>query len=314
MNGEDGGMKDEEEQGRGEAQTKPEPERSESMINALPSPVPLPPSPFPLHNPVADATDSPSAVRLLLDPPAPGAWNMAVDEVLWRWSAATGRCCWRFYRWKEPTLSLGYFQSYEERLRHAPSLSCPVVRRPSGGGAIVHDKELTYSLAIPASHPLAVRRSPLYRAVHTALVEALAELGVAAALCVLPEAASRAEQPFLCFQRRTSGDVLLGQAKIAGSAQRRDRGAVLQHGSILLAQSQAAPELPGIDRLSGRPVQEEQLVRIWLERLSLRLGLTWQLAPLDEEERCQAHQVAQQKFASEDWTRDRGRPGRSPGA
>ena len=81
---------------------------------------------------------------LLLDPPASGAWNMAVDEVLWRWSAAAGRCCWRFYRWEEPTLSLGYFQSYDDRARHAASQGCPVVRRPSGGGAIVHDKEKGY--------------------------------------------------------------------------------------------------------------------------------------------------------------------------
>ncbi len=238
---------------------------------------------------------------------------MAVDEVLWRWSAATGRCCWRFYRWEEPTLSLGYFQSYDERARHAASLACPVVRRPSGGGAIVHDKELTYSLAIPATHPLAVRRSPLYRAVHQTLIEALAELGVAALLCGPPNEVQPAEQPFLCFQRRAAGDVLLGQAKIAGSAQRRDRGAVLQHGSILLAQSEAAPELAGLDRLACVAIEEDRLIHTWLDRLSRRLGVHWSQEPLDDRERLEAQRVMLAKYGSPDWTRDRRRPGRSSG-
>ncbi len=96
--------------------------------------------------------------RLLIDPPAPGAWNMAVDEVLLDWSAQSGGYAWRFYRWDEPTLSLGYFQPYEDRQRHPPSRACPAVRRATGGGAILHDAELTYSLAVPAGSPLANRR------------------------------------------------------------------------------------------------------------------------------------------------------------
>src|SRR5688500_20216584 len=96
--------------------------------------------------------------RLLLDVPAPGAWNMAVDEALLESAALENRCTLRFYRWSEPTLSLGYFQRYEDRRQHAASLSCACVRRASGGGAILHDHELTYSLAVPPTHPLA--RSP----------------------------------------------------------------------------------------------------------------------------------------------------------
>ncbi|NIL97050.1 MAG: lipoate--protein ligase family protein, partial [Planctomycetales bacterium] len=68
---------------------------------------------------------------------------MAVDEVLLEWSAEEGCCCWRFYGWREPTLSLGYFQQYGQRWQHAASRDCPAVRRLTGGGAILHDRELT---------------------------------------------------------------------------------------------------------------------------------------------------------------------------
>ncbi len=91
--------------------------------------------------------------RLLIDPPGAGAWNMAVDEMLLEWSAAQGGCCLRLYGWREATLSLGYFQEYADRAGHGPSRNCPVVRRLTGGGAIVHDAELTYSLVVPGGHP-----------------------------------------------------------------------------------------------------------------------------------------------------------------
>ena len=66
----------------------------------------------------------PSPFRLLLDPPAAGAWNMAVDEALLEAAAAEGQCTLRFYRWQEPTLSLGYFQAYADRWQHAASSQC----------------------------------------------------------------------------------------------------------------------------------------------------------------------------------------------
>ena len=81
----------------------------------------------------------PSAFLLLLDPPASGAWNMAVDEALLEAAAADGQCTLRFYRWAEPTLSLGYFQAYCRPPAPPASAGCAVVRRPSGGGAILHD-------------------------------------------------------------------------------------------------------------------------------------------------------------------------------
>jgi lipoyl(octanoyl) transferase len=235
--------------------------------------------------------------RLIIDPPASGAWNMAVDEVLWEWAADAGECCWRFYRWEEPTLSLGYFQDLDDRTRHDASIECPVVRRATGGGAILHQHELTYSFVLPAEHELAQRRQFLYDSVHKTLIATLGSLGIEAKLC--GQSAVRQEaNPFLCFQRRSPGDVLVGATKIAGSAQRRTKGAVLQHGSVLLGRSTAAPELEGLIELGGATISAQQLVDRWLERLSAKLNLRWQDEPLTQNERQQAAELVRDKYGS----------------
>src|SRR5688572_19512152 len=88
-------------------------------------------------------------LRIVFDPPASGPWNMAVDEALLHSTAEGGQATLRFYTWEEPTLSLGHFQTLAEREQHQASLACPLVRRASGGGAILHDIELTYSICLP---------------------------------------------------------------------------------------------------------------------------------------------------------------------
>jgi len=246
-----------------------------------------------------------TSCRLLIDPPASGAWNMAVDELLMEWSAATGGCCWRFYRWQEATLSLGYFQAYADRSRHTPSLDCPVVRRISGGGAILHDAELTYSFTVPRGHRLAARRLILYNLVHSTLIEVLSECGVAAYLHAASSRTLPRREPFLCFQRRAPGDLLIGQTKIAGSAQRRSSGALLQHGSVLLARSPAAPELDGLNDLTEPPIGENSLQGAWLERLGQRLALTWHSQPLSGAERRRGGELVEAKFGAHAWTRSR---------
>lgn len=215
--------------------------------------------------------------RLLIDPPAAGAWNMAVDEALLETAASTGQATLRFYQWQEPTLSLGYFQAAADREQHAASLSCPFVRRASGGGAILHDRELTYSLAIAQASGSASAARELYEAFHQTLIEILATFGVKVALhrevttCDTMTQLPRSGEPFLCFQRRACFDVICGGPKIAGSAQRRRRGAVLQHGSILLARSSCAPELPGIAELSNRHIAPAELTQRWLPHLLAEL-------------------------------------------
>ena len=207
------------------------------------------------------------ACRLIVDGPADGAWQMAVDEVLLDSAAASGRMTLRFYDWSEPTLSLGYFQDYAEREAHAPSRQCPLVRRQTGGGAIVHDRELTYSLAVPAAYPLAGDPESLYTAMHEALIRAMSGFGLAAERCQERQVRAGGRQPFLCLQRRAAGDVLVSGVKVCGSAQRRRRGAILQHGSLLLARSERAPELPGVFELSDRSILPVDLRSAWSDEL-----------------------------------------------
>jgi len=238
---------------------------------------------------------------------------MAVDEVLLESAAAGGPCTWRLYRWQEPTLSLGYFQAYADREGHRASLGCPAVRRMSGGGAIVHDQEITYSLTIPPGHPWAGRGQGMYEAVHSTLVEWLLEGGIRAFLWDHPPLSEHGRQPFLCFQRRAPGDVVVGDAKVAGSAQRRSRGAVLQHGSIVLGRSAAAPEVGGLAGAMPSAWEPDRLDRLdrllagWLDGLSRRLNITWGARGLFAAEGAAAGRLAEAKYASDAWTLARGR-------
>ena len=93
--------------------------------------------------------------RLIIDAPAPGAWNMAVDEVLMGTASERAALTLRLYRWSAATVSLGHFQDQAKQQRDPRLASLPTVRRLSGGGAILHHHEQTYSCSLPPSHPLA---------------------------------------------------------------------------------------------------------------------------------------------------------------
>ncbi len=180
--------------------------------------------------------------RLLIDPPLDGAANMARDESLLE---AVGRGdsppTLRFYQWSPATISLGYFQDYAEYAKLPPPAGqLAVVRRQTGGGAILHDLELTYSLTVPIDHAfIAGNASRLYERVHAAAAALLREIGVP----VVGPASSRSDSahagcsqrgPFFCFERHGPIDLLAHGRKIMGSAQRRTTSAVLQHGSLIL--------------------------------------------------------------------------------
>ena len=121
------------------------------------------------------------ACRLIVDRAAPGVCNMAVDESLLQSAAEHQQPTLRFYMWQPATLSLGYFQRLSDRQLHSASKGCDVVRRASGGGAILHDRELTYCFATPSRNRFQSAEQ-LYRAFHESLVEVLTQAGIAAQL------------------------------------------------------------------------------------------------------------------------------------
>ena len=231
---------------------------------------------------------------------------MAVDEALLHSAARTGEAALRFYQWATPTLSLGYFQPVADRRGHAASAGCAVVRRATGGGAILHHRELTYSFTAPAADRRPGEARGLYEVFHGSLIRALRTLGAAARLHGEP-ARGEIDEPFLCFQRRTLFDVVAARGgscdgKIAGSAQRRHRGAVLQHGSILLESSPHAPELRGIAEAHGVSIRPETLMEAWLPLIEERLDLRSEAAELSEAEKTDAAQIEREKFAARSWT------------
>ena len=184
-------------------------------------------------------------LRQIIDPePNSGAWNMAVDEVLLQTAIDHGLATLRWYQWREPTVSLGYFQQEEGIRRDSRLAPLPRVRRLSGGGTLVHDRELTYSLSLPGSQRLMGQPVELYRLVHQAVIDCFRQRG--ALLEFRGVTVKRLQEPVLCFEREDENDLVAQGHKVLGSAQRRRKGAILQHGGLLLAASSATPELPGL--------------------------------------------------------------------
>ncbi|HEV7278784.1 MAG TPA: lipoate--protein ligase family protein [Pirellulaceae bacterium] len=231
------------------------------------------------------------------------AHSVATRDVATRGEATEGVATLRFYRWSPATLSLGYFQSLSDRDGHAASLPCPVVRRSTGGGAILHDRELTYSFVAPAKIGDRGAAEALYDLFHDTLITTLAEFGVTAHRQEATEAGL--DSRFLCFERRAKGDLICRGAKIVGSAQRRSHGAILQHGSILLAASSFAPELPGIAELTGRELSPEKLREAWTARLAERADWSLEKGERTVAEADFAGERAAQRYGAAEWTAKR---------
>lgn len=169
----------------------------------------------------------------------PGAEQMALDASLLAWAAsARGRLVARTYAWERPTLSLGRAEPYPEgwnpeALRAA---GVDVVRRPTGGDAVLHDEEVTFAVAASVPGPWAQRPREFARRVADALAAALRSLGLAASTVAPGEEtvpwAPAGARP--CFARAAAGEVRVGGFKAAGIASRFTRGAALSHASVPL--------------------------------------------------------------------------------
>jgi lipoate-protein ligase A len=204
-----------------------------------------------------------------IDPtPRPGWENMALDHAMFDLAEETGALVWRLYRWAPWCLSFGRHEPASRRYDRArlAALGLDCVRRPTGGRAVWHARELTYAVAGPTERLGPLRTA--YLAIHELLATAVRDLGLPAAL------APRRTTPGLgagaCFAGPVGGELVVGAKKLLGSAQRRGLRALLQHGSLLLEDDQAlvrSVQLAGgevgvaettVSALLGRPLGFEE--------------------------------------------------------
>ncbi len=222
---------------------------------------------------------------LLQSGPGHYAANMALDEALLEAVPRLGHSILRFYGWLEPAASFGYFQKIADIESWTPLR--PLVRRPTGGGLVPHDKDWTYSVIIPPSaawYGLTAKES--YRRIHEWIQEAFARLGFKMSLA--PTAVTAA--PGQCFIGCEESDLLWRGQKVAGAAQRRRREGLLIQGSV-----QPPPGAP------ARAIWEEAMCEVGRSSY----GLEWMALEPDAVLLGRAAQLSAKKFSQESYNRKR---------
>ncbi|MFB9988393.1 lipoate--protein ligase family protein [Bacillus benzoevorans] len=170
------------------------------------------------------------------------AFNMALDEALLNWQSE-GKIppVIRFYGWNPATLSIGYFQKVEKEidLEAVKKQGLGFVRRPTGGRGVLHEHELTYSVIVSESHPKMPKTvTEAYRVISEGILKGFHQLGLEAYFAVPKSAEERqalkSPHSAVCFDAPSWYELVVEGRKVAGSAQTRQKGVILQHGSILL--------------------------------------------------------------------------------
>jgi lipoate-protein ligase A len=234
--------------------------------------------------------------RLIQDGAHSGEFNMAADIYLSREAGRSGQIILRLYTWDRPTLSLGFHQKLADNLRESCSIrGVPIVRRPTGGRAVLHDQELTYCLAIPANHRLVLDgKDKLHARIGQAFVSAGERLGLQPRLArrgvedLGSHTRFQSESP-LCFDSVSRWEVRLKGRKWIGSAQRLFPYAYLQHGSILLGgTSESAREVnlvsPDLGAGFDSEIDQGALRTAVAHNLAQALDVSWQEQPFDDRE------------------------------
>jgi len=234
-----------------------------------------------------------------------GPTQMARDESLLQTAVEDGTAALRFYSWAEPTVTLGYFQSIGERAANPRLLPLKWLRRATGGAAIVHDPacEITYSIAVPAGRDWQPPGESWICRMHGYIRDALAGFGIAAKLVTCGDEAKLG--PNLCFFHQTAGDLLVNGHKVAGSAQRRSHGALLQHGSIALRRSPLTPELPGLVELAGVALNAEELIAAIHKEFIRLTGWNLIAAEWSSRELHRAEEIRAAKYGNPEWNEKR---------
>lgn len=270
-----------------------------------------------------------------------GAMNMAIDEAMMI-AQHEGRIppTVRFYNWLPGTLSVGYFQKAEKEVDFAAleRLGIGFVRRPTGGRAVLHDREVTYSLIVPETYPgLPAHVQEGYRALSEGLLYGFRRLGLDAEMTGGYDLAAgetphtaRLARSAACFDSPSRYELTVEGRKIAGSAQMRSRGIVLQHGSIpidpqteLLFELLHFPESRSKERWKriveekavainevlrgkgGRDVSLEEAEEAFRQGFAEAFGAPLVLEPLSAYEEELAAELVQTKYGTEEWNRSR---------
>jgi len=260
--------------------------------------------------------------RLILDHPQDGFRNMAVDEALLencrQGAAPPGSYpVLRLYGWSVPTLSLGRFQDALRAVDHGfcRERGIPVVRRPTGGAAVLHDLEVTYSLVGPTGQaPFGGSVLDSYREIAAGVARGLSLLGLNPDPSSPVSTSLRRGRPAQCFASAANYEVTFGGQKLVGSAQVRRRGAALQHGSILLdANARLFDEVTGGQRgrqrgwttlrdLLGRRPGFEEVAVAMARGVGEVFGIRWFQGDATVGEDRLATHLRAQKYLNTHWT------------
>ena len=267
------------------------------------------------------------AWRLIEEPPTDGYRNMAVDESLLESCAGGGPGfpCLRLYAFSPPCLSLGFSQDHADAvdLAYCRRRGIDVVRRPTGGRAVLHDDEITY--AVVARHgvpPFAGTVLDTYTVIARALIASFARVGVETAITSGATSSGSPREGAICFAEPSRHEIAAGAYKVAGSAQARRRGAFLQHGSIpitldVVTLAGAAGALPGAPRglrgedlremkglaqISERPLAFSDLRVALREGFRQALGILLEPRSLAAAERERAEWLRAHRYLTAAWT------------
>lgn len=263
--------------------------------------------------------------RLILTPAAPGAWNMAVDEaVLEHIGRGESLPTLRLYAWEPACLSLGHAQPFADVDRaRLKERGWEVVRRATGGRAILHTDELTYSVTGSAEEPVlsgGVLES--YNRLAQALLLAVKNLDLPVEMKEGKANESAAPNP-VCFEVPSTYEITVNGKKLIGSAQARKKEGVLQHGSLpltgdltricqaLVFESETAREAAAqrllqrattVESALGRTVRWEEAAEAFIHAFETQLGICFERGELSESESKRAEELVQEKYDHPSWT------------
>ena len=268
----------------------------------------------------------PAQWRLVITPAAPGAWNMAVDEAI---LAAIGQNLvlptLRLYAWAPACLSLGYAQpSTDVDMQRLTERGWHLVRRPTGGRAILHTDELTYSVIGPLSEPrLAGSVLESYRCLASALLLALHRLNIPAESHAAPSAGEPSTKGPVCFEVPSNYEITVGGKKLIGSAQARRKEGFLQHGALPLsgdltritqvlaftdeptrhaAAARLLSRATTAEQVLGTPLDWEIAAKAFVSAFQDALNLQLLPAELTAQEISRAQELVVEKFNHPSWT------------